>query len=65
MSTGALDVISVGDIVTDAFIKLFEDKAVTYETEKGKWQFISIGLPIVLVLLFGFIYQAIRKRKYQ
>lgn len=31
------DVISIGDIVTDAFIKLFEDKAVTYENEDGKW----------------------------
>jgi len=25
----------------------------------------NIGLPIVAVLLFGFIYQAVRKRKYQ
>ena len=31
------DVISIGDIVTDAFIKLLEDKAVTYENEQGKW----------------------------
>ena len=32
-----IDVISVGDIVTDAFIKLFDDKARTYEDHEGKW----------------------------
>jgi len=31
------DVISVGDIVTDAFIKLLDDQAVAYENEEGKW----------------------------
>lgn len=31
------DVVSIGDIVTDAFIKLFDDKATTYENEQGKW----------------------------
>ncbi|MDQ3065401.1 MAG: carbohydrate kinase family protein [bacterium] len=31
-----LDVISVGDVVTDAFIKLFDDKAWTYVDEQGK-----------------------------
>lgn len=31
------DVISIGDIVTDAFIKLFDDKAVTYQNDQGKW----------------------------
>jgi sugar/nucleoside kinase (ribokinase family) len=31
------DVISIGDIVTDAFIKLFDDKAVTYQNDDGKW----------------------------
>jgi ribokinase len=31
------DVISIGDIVTDAFIKLEDDQAVTYENEQGKW----------------------------
>ncbi len=30
-----LDVLSVGDVVTDAFIKLFDDKAVTYVDEHG------------------------------
>lgn len=32
-----LDVLAVGDIVTDAFIKLLEDQATTSEDEKGKW----------------------------
>ncbi len=31
-----LDVLSVGDVVTDAFIKLFDDKAWTYTDEYGK-----------------------------
>jgi ribokinase len=37
------DVIAVGDIVTDAFIKLFEDQAVTYENEQGKWLAMPFG----------------------
>lgn len=32
-----LDVIAIGDIVTDAFIKLIDDEAVTYENDEGKW----------------------------
>lgn len=32
-----LDVITVGDIVTDAFIKLLDDQAVTYKNDDGKW----------------------------
>lgn len=37
------------------------------KTEEGRtlWQLLSIGLPVVLVLLFGGVYQAVRKRKYQ
>lgn len=35
------------------------------EESRGKWQVLSIGLPVVLVLIFGVVYQAIRKRKYQ
>lgn len=41
-----LDVISVGDIVTDAFIKLFDDDATTYENEKGKWLAMKFGTKI-------------------
>jgi gliding-associated putative ABC transporter substrate-binding component GldG len=35
------------------------------EEERVKWQLLSIGLPVVLVLLFGVVYQAVRKKKYQ
>jgi ribokinase len=37
------DVLSVGDIVTDAFIKLLDDQAEAYENEKGKWLAIPFG----------------------
>jgi sugar/nucleoside kinase (ribokinase family) len=40
------DVISIGDIVTDAFIKLFEDQAVTYKNEQGKWLAMPFGTKI-------------------
>lgn len=41
-----LEVISIGDIVTDAFIKLLDDKAVTYENEQGKWLAMPFGTKI-------------------
>ena len=34
------------------------------EDEKMKWQIINMGLPVALILIFAFIYQAIRNRKY-
>jgi ABC-2 type transport system permease protein len=34
------------------------------ETEKTKWQLINVGFPVVLILIFAFIYQATRNRKY-
>lgn len=37
------DVVSIGDIVTDAFIKLFDDQAVTYENDQGKWLAMQFG----------------------
>lgn len=40
------DVVSIGDIVTDAFIKLFDDKALTYENEQGKWLAMPFGTKI-------------------
>ena len=40
------DVVSIGDIVTDAFIKLFDDKAVTYENDQGKWLAMPFGTKI-------------------
>ena len=32
-----LDVLCIGDVVTDAFVKLLDDRAVAYENEQGKW----------------------------
>jgi ABC-2 type transport system permease protein len=32
--------------------------------QKTTWQLVNIALPILLVILAGFIYQQIRKRKY-
>ncbi|HSX45761.1 MAG TPA: carbohydrate kinase family protein [Candidatus Saccharimonadia bacterium] len=37
------DVVSIGDVVTDAFIKLLEDQAVTYENDQGKWLAMPFG----------------------
>ncbi len=47
----------------DFTLRLLDYKKV--EEEKFKWQLINIGLPILLILLFGLIYQALRKRKYR
>ncbi len=32
-----LDVLAIGDVVTDAFIKLLDDRAQAFENEQGKW----------------------------
>lgn len=34
---GHIDILSVGDVVTDAFIKLLDDQAHAYANEHGKW----------------------------
>ncbi len=34
------------------------------EKDRGFWQFINIGLPLLLVILGGYSYQLLRKRKY-
>ena len=47
----------------DFTLRLLDYKKV--EEEKFKWQLINIGLPILLILIFGLIYQALRKRRYQ
>lgn len=33
----ALDVLAIGDVVTDAFIKLLDDRATTFKNENGNW----------------------------
>jgi len=46
----------------DIVLRLLDSKKIA--AQKSTWQFINIGLPILLVLLFGWVYQQIRKRKY-
>ncbi len=43
---GQLDVLAVGDVVTDAFIKLLDDRAHTYENEHGKWLAMPFGMKV-------------------
>lgn len=40
------DVVSIGDIVTDAFIKLLDDQAITYQNDEGKWLAMPFGTKI-------------------
>lgn len=47
----------------DFTLRLLDAKKV--EDNRTLWQMINIGLPILLVLLFGLIYQAVRRKKYQ
>lgn len=42
----ALEVLSIGDVVTDAFIKLFDDKAQAFENESGQWLAMPFGTKI-------------------
>ncbi|HSX46665.1 MAG TPA: carbohydrate kinase family protein [Patescibacteria group bacterium] len=41
-----LDVLSIGDVVTDAFIKLLDDRAYTFENEHGKFLAMPYGLKV-------------------
>ncbi|HTR28267.1 MAG TPA: gliding motility-associated ABC transporter substrate-binding protein GldG [Puia sp.] len=34
------------------------------EQDRGFWQFINVGLPLILVALGGYLYQLVRRRKY-
>jgi gliding-associated putative ABC transporter substrate-binding component GldG len=43
-------------------LRLLDPKKV--QEEKSTWQFLNIGLPILVVILFGFAYQQIRKRRF-
>jgi hypothetical protein len=43
-------------------LRLLDNKKV--QEQKATWQFINIGIPVLLVLLAGIIYQQVRKRKY-
>jgi ABC-2 type transport system permease protein len=46
----------------DIVLRLLDSKKV--QEKKSLWQFINIGLPVLLVIISGFIYQQVRKKKY-
>ena len=46
----------------DIVLRLLDPKKI--KAQKTTWQFINIAIPVLLIILFGFIYQQIRKRKY-
>jgi ABC-2 type transport system permease protein len=46
----------------DFVLRVLDTKKVA--AEKLKWQLINIALPVIIVLICGFIYQQYRKRKY-
>ena len=46
----------------DIALRLLDSKKVN--AQKTTWQLINIGVPILLILLFGIIYQQVRKKKY-
>ncbi len=46
----------------DIVLRLLDSQKV--KAQKTTWQFINIALPVLLVILFGWVYQQVRKRKY-
>ena len=46
----------------DIVLRLLDSQKV--KEQKTTWQFINIALPVLLVILVGWIYQQVRKRKY-
>jgi gliding-associated putative ABC transporter substrate-binding component GldG len=46
----------------DFVLRVLDTKKIS--EEKLKWQLINIAAPVLLVIVFGYIYQQIRKRKY-
>lgn len=46
----------------DIVLRLIDQKKV--KEQKMSWQLINIAFPVVLVLLFGWVYQQVRRRKY-
>lgn len=43
-------------------IPLLDQKKIT--DQKTKWQLINIGLPVVIIIIFGFVFNYFRKKKY-
>jgi len=46
----------------DIVLRLLDGKKV--EAQKSTWQFLNVGLPVLAVLLFGAVYQQVRRRRY-
>lgn len=46
----------------DVVLRLLDSQKI--KEQKTTWQFINIALPVLLVILFGWIYQQVRRRKY-
>ena len=46
----------------DYTIRLLDTKKV--QSEKAKWQLLNLAVPVFVVLLFGFIFQWIRKKRF-
>ncbi|MBL7746623.1 MAG: gliding motility-associated ABC transporter substrate-binding protein GldG [Chitinophagaceae bacterium] len=46
----------------DIVLRLLDSKKIT--AQKSTWQFVNIALPVLLIIVFGWLYQQIRKRKY-
>ncbi|HET9057287.1 MAG TPA: gliding motility-associated ABC transporter substrate-binding protein GldG [Chitinophagaceae bacterium] len=46
----------------DVFLRLLNK--VKVEEQRAQWQMINIAVPVLLIILCGFIYQQLRKRKY-
>lgn len=46
----------------DIVLRLLDSKKV--KSGKSTWQLINIALPVLLVIIFGWFYQEVRKRKY-
>ena len=46
----------------DIVLRLLDSQKV--EEQKTTWQMVNIALPVLLVILAGWIYQQVRKRKY-
>lgn len=58
--TGNPDIAAIRN--KEIVLRLLDSKKI--KSGQSTWQFINIGVPILLVLLFGWIYQQVRKRKY-
>lgn len=42
----SLDVLAIGDVVTDAFVKLLDDRATTFENDHGKFLAMPFGMKV-------------------